>query len=222
MQLISNHPAHIMIDGQEEISPSAFIPFCSVGGDKSVMGKHHDKFNIPICNKFRPTILEGQRCYKVDVNEHRFKVDKKKMVHEGIDFLLDYNFDRMMKVEESRNTTVQELSQIKKDDQLKNEARIYIETLGKNEPVFGEGKYTLTEVTEMDGTEAFLGLDEGTKNCQARETFQECQAKEYIRNGLAKCNCTPFEMRDHFKAVSGINCQAQPKPQLAGLSLISS
>ena len=68
--------------------------------------------------------------------------------------------------------------------------------------VFGEGKYALTDVKEIDGTEEFLGLDEKIRHCQNRETFQQCQTREYIKNGLEKCNCTPYEIRNYSKIVS--------------------
>ena len=58
--------------------------------------------------------------------------------------------------------------------------------------LFGEGNYALTDVKEIDVTEEYLGLDENIKHCQNRETFQQCQAREYIRNGLEKCKCTKW------------------------------
>jgi hypothetical protein len=70
--------------------------------------------------------------------------------------------------------------------------------------MFGGGDYALTAVKEIDGTEEFLGLDEGVKHCQSRETIQECQAREYIKNGLEKCKCTPYQMRNYSKMVSCI------------------
>ena len=80
---------------------------------------------------------------------------------------------------------------------------IYIENLGKNEPLFG--KYALTEVTQIEGTEAFLGLDESIKKCQTRQTFQECQSQKYKAYGLEECNCTPYEMRNYNKTVSYVS-----------------
>ena len=95
MRSISNHPPHIMVEGHQDVSPSAFIPFCSFGGNRSVMGRFYDKFNTFVCDKFRPAYLDGQLCYQVDVNEQKNKVDGNKMEYHGIEFMLDYNFDRM-------------------------------------------------------------------------------------------------------------------------------
>ena len=59
VQSISNHPVHIM-DQNGTMMPSSFIPFCEYGGNMSVVGMHLDGFDLPICDKFRPKILEGQ------------------------------------------------------------------------------------------------------------------------------------------------------------------
>ena len=41
---MSNHPVHI-IDEDEELSPTALIPFCTFGGNMSVMGAKIDQFD---------------------------------------------------------------------------------------------------------------------------------------------------------------------------------
>ena len=68
--------------------------------------------------------------------------------------------------------------------------------------IFGEGSYALSDVKEIAGTDNFLNMDEGVKKCQNRESFQDCKATEYIRKGLEKCKCTPYEMRNYSKTVS--------------------
>ena len=49
---------------------------------------------------------------------------------------------------------------------------------------FGQGNYALTAVSEIFTTEAFLNLDEEIKACQNVESYQTCQAREYINTGL--------------------------------------
>ena len=129
---MSNHPVHIMPEDQQSISPSAFIPFCSFGGNMSVMGKTIHNFNIPACDKFRPTFLDGQLCYQLDANELRNKVDKLKIAAQGIVLLLDYNLDRMVKDEEDDLQTVGDYSILEENNKNTNDAKIYIETLGNN------------------------------------------------------------------------------------------
>ena len=98
----------------------------------SVMGNNIDNFNIPVCDKFRPTFLDGQLCYQLDANELRNKVDKKKMASKGIVLLLDYNFDRTVKDEGDDLPTMDNASLLDDDNENTMDAMIYIETLGTN------------------------------------------------------------------------------------------
>ena len=59
------------------------------------MGAYDPNFGIPVCTKFRPTVLKGRLCYQVDVNEFMNQVDRKKLMSHGLAFMLDYNEDRM-------------------------------------------------------------------------------------------------------------------------------
>ena len=72
------------------------------------------------------------------------------------------------------------------------------------EPVilFGEGKYSLSTVKEIVGTESFKKLDDDIKKCQNREDFEKCKSREYIKNGLENCKCTPYQLRNYSKKVS--------------------
>ena len=95
----------------------------------AVTGKTISKFLTPVCNIFRQTILDGQLCYQADVNILRDAVDQKKAAKEGFVFLLDYNFDRMARVESSNANPSDELSMFEKERRNINQAKIYIETL---------------------------------------------------------------------------------------------
>ena len=47
--LMTNHPVHIVTEGGR-MSPSAFIPFCELGGNMSLMGIKIDQFDVPVCS----------------------------------------------------------------------------------------------------------------------------------------------------------------------------
>ena len=47
-----------------------------------------------MCNIFKETMLNGQLCYRADVNKFREEVDRKKMVTDGLVIVLDYNRNR--------------------------------------------------------------------------------------------------------------------------------
>ena len=73
--------------------------------------------------------------------------------------------------------------------------KCYIEPL----LLYGEGKYALSAIKEVAGTNTFLSMDEKIKLCQSKETYQQCMTKEYIKKGLETCGCTPFTLRNFTK-----------------------
>ena len=131
MHTISNHPVHIM-NGPNSFSPSSFIPFCSFGGNMSVMGETVPNFGIPVCNKFKPTILKGQLCYQVDINQVKNQVDRNKMMSHGLVFMMDYNTDRngLDLSSDFLANVHQDLFDMQTVNTNNEEAMIYIETLG--------------------------------------------------------------------------------------------
>ena len=86
-------------------------------------------FSVPVCNIFKQTMLDGQLCYKADLNSIRDQVDKKMMVTEGFVFLLDYNENRV--VEESDDEDLMEGSTLLSKKEGHKDAMIYVETVGK-------------------------------------------------------------------------------------------
>ena len=98
-QKISNHPVHIMDNNQ--LSPSAFIPFCDLAGNSTSMGVKIDEFSVPVCNSFEAIILNDQLCYQIDVNKYRTGSDDE--MKEGLKLILDYNEDRQI-LEEDKST----------------------------------------------------------------------------------------------------------------------
>ena len=85
-----NHPVHIK-DNKEDLSLSAFIPFCEFEGNKSVMGKKIDLFEVPVCNSFQAKIFNDQLCYQVDPNKF---LNSKKHENLALSFYVDINKDR--------------------------------------------------------------------------------------------------------------------------------
>ena len=98
MHKLSNHPVHIF-DNQENLSPSAFIPFCGYGGDMEAMGVKIDQFDVPVCNSFQAKILNNQLCYEVDLYKIFTKDIIKKGVKIGLIILIDHNEDRQVYIE---------------------------------------------------------------------------------------------------------------------------
>ena len=65
---VSLNPPHL-VNSRGELTPSALIPFCAYNGDMNITGQYIPGLDFPICNKFKPTILDGQLCYAVDMKD---------------------------------------------------------------------------------------------------------------------------------------------------------
>ena len=114
MHTVVNHPVH-MVDKNGKINPSSFIPFCSFGDNKffNNLTDYHPDLKLPVCDMFRPRVVDGRLCYKANMTGMAAQRGKGL----GINFLMDYNQERM--------------DRIYTEDIEDNEAMIYIETMGK-------------------------------------------------------------------------------------------
>ena len=82
----ASHPPHLRNDVL-----SSFIPFCAFKSDLT-MSKPSPVWlpgiSFPLCSSFLPTILEGQLCYKIQVNATADQGKANELM-----MLLDYNED---------------------------------------------------------------------------------------------------------------------------------
>ena len=102
-----------MIDRNGSLSPSAFIPFCSFGGDFHEMGIKHSNFKLPICNSFQATVKDEQICYEIDLDQYKKESDLVKQLQKGLVLYLDYNEDKQLTQERNEE----------------NEAHVYMNTI---------------------------------------------------------------------------------------------
>ena len=109
-----SHPVHI-IDEDENLMPSSFIPFCSISSNMSLLGKSIPRFTYPVCTEFNPKIFEGQKCYELDLQNLQDSIPFSKGKEKGLTFALDYNEDRM-------------INELLVENEI--EATIYVDTLG--------------------------------------------------------------------------------------------
>ena len=82
-----NHPVHV----SDEVTISAFIPFCSFGDAADRVGKWFKGFNFPVCSLFRETIVDGQVCYEADINQFKDNVNWVEALNRGFGFIVDTN-----------------------------------------------------------------------------------------------------------------------------------
>ena len=93
--MFSNHPVHIL-DEEGSLSPSAFIPFCHFGNQKT-LGKQLKQFDQPVCNIFKKKIIQDQLCYEADMPQDFTSMSDDNTI--GLSFLVDTNKDRQISFE---------------------------------------------------------------------------------------------------------------------------
>ena len=67
--------------------------------------------------------------------------------------------------------------------------------------LYGEGSYSLSSVKVIDGTDDYIYMAEKGGQCQDKESYQACLSREYLRQGLDQCSCTPYKFRNYAKGV---------------------
>ena len=109
---------------------SAFIPFCAFGG--KFLGQRIDNFNIPVCNSFKPRLLNDNLCYEIDLNNITNKETIKEDIKTGFVFIMDYNEDRQVINRDNFKTKEQDgFVQVIKDlEDANNHATIHLNTIG--------------------------------------------------------------------------------------------
>ena len=92
---MSVHPVHI-INERGKIQPTAFIPFCSFGGNMDIIGQKAEGFSMPVCMAFKPSLFRGKKCYFLDINEKLSSQNIKlsSSSSHGLTFLVDNNLER--------------------------------------------------------------------------------------------------------------------------------
>ena len=143
----------------------------------------------PLCNSLLPTMLEGQLCYKLMLNETSGQGKENELM-----LLLDYNEDRSMQVP----------SLAKEDNMIFPKtkmhlgtaagslqgmaAKVHVHTLSPYVG-FGGGRYKMTVVKRMKAKRDFLGMAYEDRNCEV-ELYENCRTRKLI----AKCGCVPWEI----------------------------
>ena len=127
---MSHHPLHV-VDGEGKTSPSSFIPFCEFGGNMSVMGVNNDQFSVPVCNSFKPVVLNDRLCYRVNLNDFKSLRTSEEDIKKGLIFFIDHNEDRQT-VNKLETNYIDNLfgSFVKVHENKKS--LIYLETIGRS------------------------------------------------------------------------------------------
>ena len=67
-------PVHL-IDSSGNLTHSALIPYCSYGSNLSILSQSVPGLKFSVFTGFYPTLLDGQLCYRLDINDELEKED---------------------------------------------------------------------------------------------------------------------------------------------------
>ena len=184
---VSFHPPHVE-DSNGRLLPKALIPLCSYQG--TMLGKKLKHQNFIACDNFLPSVLNGQLCYSLNLSQ---AAPSKSGMGNSVLIVLDKPDSLELNVEE------------------KPVATFHLDSLGgfsDNRP----GKYYMSSLKKMTGTDAFMSLSDTKKGCQS-ESYEECKMKTIFAALQRECRCIPLSLAKFFK-VSQQNVRLPfPSPQ---------
>ena len=69
------------------------------------------------------------------------------------------------------------------------------------EPVmlYGAGEYNLNVVKEVKATKSFYTLDETVRQCQNKESMEQCRQRIFLETAMNDCKCLPFKIMSFGK-----------------------
>ena len=59
----------------------------------------------------------------------------------------------------------------------------------------GDGTYSLHDLKQIKVTDDYLQLNERVKNCQTKESFEDCTTRYYLNRVQDECSCVPYRLR---------------------------
>ena len=182
-----SHPPHLTTTWS-----SAFIPFCAYKTDLNFSENSLELPGItfPLCSAFSPSILEGQLCYELKLNQPSGEGKRNQLM-----FVLDYNEDHSLQISSEKEKDADlhfSKGTMDFDDAIDSvqgvSSKVHIVTLSPYTH-FGEGVFMMTVVKRMRATDAFLEMPLAQRNCEV-ELYEDCRTRRL----LGKCNCVPWEL----------------------------
>ena len=138
--------------------------------------------NLTVCDKFQPTILEGQLCYTLDsalLKGYSAKSDKTN----GLVLLLDPNPYHLN--HEGKNTGG--------FNEGGQKFKVFIPTLAQF-TAFGSGSYGMSTLKKMTATTSFEQLPDHQKKCLVHNR-EECHTQSFLGQVQKECKCMPWALQ---------------------------
>ena len=160
--------------------------------------EYQENITYPVCTAFEPTVLDGQLCYRIDVNK-AIKDLKNGVGNEaGLTFVVDNNSERSLALDKSISfgdgQESQDKTHLPSRPKEVDSIKVHIDTL-EQFSAFGSGIFIMTSVKEIRCSPNFLEMAEDVRRCGLEDSVQECRSRNYLVDKPDDCNCTPEEFR---------------------------
>jgi hypothetical protein len=186
---VSLHPPHL-VDTNGTLTPAALIPFCGYQASMALVATNRKigrNVHFPICTGFKPTVLEGQLCYSLNIT--MAEVDRARQGKDnGLFIVLDPSNRAVGITQENVKTQGQMTYTLEKTSQMESSVRVYLNTLDRFSG-YTAGSYAMSSLKKMMVTDNFMDLPDETKACQ-QETYEECHTQRYLK----QCGCVPWAL----------------------------
>ena len=173
----------------------------------TILGKRSPNLPFTICSAFRPTVLEGQLCYSLNLSM-RSTERTKAGIRNSLLLIMDPGMEQgdfKVQMNKDRDTINLEPSSASVGT-----ARIYIDTLGSFSD-YRAGSFSMSLLKKMTGTDTFLKLTDETKKCQI-ETYEACQTRHYTKEVMKECGCVPWALSNALSLKVGLQSLFRNSP----------
>ena len=162
----------------------------------NIVGEYIDGINFPVCNTFKPQILDGELCYVLDFKDikSRSKVESHPGRGNGLLLAIDTGINIGPQVEQ--DTSAEKKGFIRTMlTSSRGKARLHILTSHRHE-VSRPGIYTLKNLKYMTGTDNFLAMPDEARKCQI-QSKEECRTQRFVQEVQRNCGCIPWTLSSH-------------------------
>ena len=199
---VSLHPPHLL-DSAGSLTPAALIPFCAYQTNMTLLGQDRPDLPFPVCNAFKPALLEGQVCHSLNIRSAKMKTRNGR--ENGLVLILDPGIQEDDQDKQTDNVLEGRVMSLNFEQRSVEGSfsRIYLNTLSSFTD-FRDGSFAMTSLKKVTGTESFLKQTDNQKKCRV-ETIEDCLAREYSNKIKESCGCLPWALSQAVK--TQVSCQ---------------
>ena len=156
----------------------------------TLLGQKIEAIDFIPCTKFKPSLLEGQLCYSIDIRSLE-KRKTKSGKSAGLVLLIDSGGQQKEHTQEEE-ATIENTLDLESSGTKGNSPKIYLNTLSSFTD-FRVGSYGMAALKKMTGTDSFLKQTDSEKKCRIG-TLEDCQTKWYLDTVQKRCGCIPWSL----------------------------